>query len=184
MSIIRIGLLQMIGCGDDLTVEKEGRIPFFVFIPGVALEFFLIQLLLDLPGIVEFDEIPLHLAIVAPEPEVIGHMHAYHTGLDSRFSLGTIRKAFEEGTAKIQATAGIHAYLGNPVFCSYGRNFNHGVASNRTSGATVSSDRVLPCLCSQIESCIVGPVGNPVEIVRIAGARIDAWLGGPPLTAS
>ena len=164
-------------------LEEEGGISLFILVPGITLELFLRDLVLDDPVIVEFYEVALELAVVAPDAVVIGHVHSDHAGLDLGQSPRTIGEVLEEGTAEIQSAAGIHARFGNAVFGRNGRDFDHGVAANGTARAAVSPHRVLPGNIAQVVDGIGGPVGDPIEVVGIAGPGVDDRVRGPPFAA-
>ena len=96
--------------------EKKRRVSLLVFIPGVTPEFLLPQLLLDIALIVELLKVPLQLALIAPDPEVIGQVQPDHAGLYIHLPPWTIGEALEESSPEVKAGAGVLPHLRDAVF--------------------------------------------------------------------
>ncbi len=128
--------------------QQKARIALIVLIPGDALIFFGFENFFEISFVKKLFEIALQLAVVAPDSQIVGQVHADHAGLHRGFASKTAGKIFKKQGAEQEPHAGILARCANPVFAGNLGHVEYGVAPDGTGGAAVAPDGAVPGLRS------------------------------------
>ena len=162
--------------------KEETRVPSLIFIPRIAFVFAVANFILHDSAVVQLLEITLHLAVVLPNPKIIGQVHSHHTRFNRRLALGAVGKCFEEASAKKQTDACILSHFRNAVFRGDRRHFEYRMATNGATGAAIPSHGVLPGLISKKKNGVVRPVSDSVQVVGIANPCVDIGIRRAPFS--
>jgi len=124
----------------------------------------------------------LQLAVIGPQSQVVGQVHAHHASLDGGLPAFPAGELLEKLPAELQGGAGVLGHVRNAVLDRHRRHLEQGVATDGAGRAAVAAHGVFPGFLAQEMDRAVGAVGNTVEVVDTAG-DFHGRLGGSPTFA-
>ena len=110
----------------------------------------------------------MQLAVIGPQPQVVGEVHAHHAGLDGGLAAIFAVEPLEELPAELQGDARVLRRVRDAVLDRDGRHLEQGMAADGAGRAAVAAHGVFPGLLAQEIGCAVGAVGDAVHVVDVA----------------